>query len=112
MASAALLGLALEAVVLFFQLGAVAGLAKSDSKLPLALDDARSIYLLLAGGLLIGWARKARAVPPGDAGRRIRMAVICDPATAEAMPARAGVRTRPAGAARRRVPIARARRRR
>ena len=41
----------MDAVVLFFVLGAVAGLAKSDLKLPPALYDALSIYLLLAIGL-------------------------------------------------------------
>jgi len=41
----------MDAVVLFFLLGAAAGLAKSDLKLPPALYDALSIYLLLAIGL-------------------------------------------------------------
>ena len=41
----------MDAVVLFFMLGVAAGLAKSDLKLPAALYDALSIYLLLAIGL-------------------------------------------------------------
>ena len=41
----------MDAVVLFFVLGVAAGLAKSDLKLPPALYDALSIYLLLAIGL-------------------------------------------------------------
>jgi uncharacterized protein len=41
----------MDAVVLFFLLGVAAGLAKSDLKLPAALYDALSIYLLLAIGL-------------------------------------------------------------
>ncbi len=41
----------MDAVVLFFILGLAAGLAKSDLKLPAALYDALSIYLLLAIGL-------------------------------------------------------------
>lgn len=40
-----------EPVVLFFVLGAVAGLLRSDLKLPTALYEALSIYLLLAIGL-------------------------------------------------------------
>ncbi len=41
----------MDPVVLFFVLGVAAGLAKSDLKLPPALYDALSIYLLLAIGL-------------------------------------------------------------
>ena len=41
----------MDAVVLFFVLGVAAGLARSDLKLPPALYDALSIYLLLAIGL-------------------------------------------------------------
>ena len=41
----------MDAVVLFFILGLAAGLARSDLKLPAALYDALSIYLLLAIGL-------------------------------------------------------------
>ncbi len=41
----------MDAVVLFFVLGVAAGLAKSDLKLPPALYDSLSVYLLLAIGL-------------------------------------------------------------
>ena len=41
----------MDAVVLFFVLGVAAGVARSDLKLPAALYDALSIYLLLAIGL-------------------------------------------------------------
>ncbi|MFZ5484727.1 MAG: sodium-dependent bicarbonate transport family permease [Pseudomonadota bacterium] len=40
-----------EPVVLFFLLGVVAGLARSDLKIPSSIYDALSIYLLLAIGL-------------------------------------------------------------
>lgn len=40
-----------EPVVLFFLLGAIAGLARSDLKIPSSVYDALSIYLLLAIGL-------------------------------------------------------------
>ncbi|MFN2348554.1 MAG: sodium-dependent bicarbonate transport family permease [Thioalkalivibrio sp.] len=40
-----------EPVVLFFLLGAIAGLAKSDLKIPMAVYEALSIFLLLAIGL-------------------------------------------------------------
>ena len=41
----------MDAVVLFFVLGVAAGLARSDLKLPTALYDSLSVYLLLAIGL-------------------------------------------------------------
>ncbi len=41
----------MDAVVLFFVLGVAAGLARSDLKLPPALYDSLSVYLLLAIGL-------------------------------------------------------------
>lgn len=40
-----------EPVVLFFLLGAIAGLARSDLKIPSSIYDALSIYLLLAIGI-------------------------------------------------------------
>ena len=40
-----------ETVVLFFLLGAIAGLMRSDLKIPASIYDALSIYLLLAIGL-------------------------------------------------------------
>ena len=40
----------MDAVVLFFVLGVAAGLARSDLKLPPALYDSLSVYLLLAIG--------------------------------------------------------------
>jgi len=40
-----------EPVVLFFLLGAIAGLAKSDLKIPMAVYEALSIFLLLAIGI-------------------------------------------------------------
>ncbi|MFN4263299.1 MAG: sodium-dependent bicarbonate transport family permease [Thioalkalivibrionaceae bacterium] len=43
-----------EPVVLFFLLGAIAGLAKSDLKIPAAIYEALSIFLLLAIGLMGG----------------------------------------------------------
>ncbi|WP_018138871.1 MULTISPECIES: sodium-dependent bicarbonate transport family permease [unclassified Thioalkalivibrio] len=43
--------MAFDPVVLFFLLGAIAGLAKSDLKIPMAIYEALSIYLLLAIGL-------------------------------------------------------------
>ncbi|WP_018872710.1 sodium-dependent bicarbonate transport family permease [Thioalkalivibrio sp. ALJ16] len=46
--------MAFDPVVLFFLLGAVAGLAKSDLKIPMAIYEALSIYLLLAIGLMGG----------------------------------------------------------
>jgi hypothetical protein len=42
---------AMDPVVLFFLLGLVARIAKSDLRLPEALYDALAIYLLLAIGL-------------------------------------------------------------
>ncbi len=46
--------MAFDPVVLFFLLGAIAGLAKSDLKIPMAIYEALSIYLLLAIGLMGG----------------------------------------------------------
>jgi hypothetical protein len=41
----------IDVVILFFLLGLVAGLARSDLKLPAALYDSLSLFLLLAIGL-------------------------------------------------------------
>ena len=55
----------MDAVVLFLILGVAAGLAKSDLKLPAALYDALSIYLLLAIGLKGGMERnRSQALQP------------------------------------------------
>lgn len=43
--------MSIEPVVLFFLLGVIAGLARSDLKIPSAIYEALSIYLLLAIGL-------------------------------------------------------------
>ncbi|MFN9572441.1 MAG: sodium-dependent bicarbonate transport family permease, partial [Betaproteobacteria bacterium] len=41
----------MDPVVLFFLLGVIAKLAKSDLRLPEALYEARSLYLRLANGI-------------------------------------------------------------
>lgn len=46
--------MAFEPVVLFFLLGVIAGLAKSDLKIPTAVYEALSVYLLLAIGITGG----------------------------------------------------------
>lgn len=54
----------MDAIPLFFLLGFAARLARSDLKLPGQLYEALSIYLLLAGGLLIGWAAGPQGLAP------------------------------------------------
>lgn len=46
--------MAFEPVVLFFLLGVIAGLAKSDLRIPTSIYDALSVYLLLAIGIAGG----------------------------------------------------------
>jgi hypothetical protein len=53
-----------EPVVLFFLLGAAAGLARSDLKIPSSIYDALSIFLLLAIGLK-GGVKLAEHAEPG-----------------------------------------------
>ena len=52
-----------EPVVLFFVLGAAAGLLRSDLKIPSSIYEFLSIYLLLAIGLKGG--RQAGRAPAG-----------------------------------------------
>ncbi len=56
--------MAFEPVVLFFLLGAVAGLLRSDLKIPASIYDFLSLYLLLAIGLMGGV--KLAEQPLGD----------------------------------------------
>ena len=56
--------MALDIIILFFALGAVAGLVRSDLKLPQGLFDTLSIYLLMAIGLR-GGVELAREADPG-----------------------------------------------